>query len=189
MINISPKLLAVAKKIKLLILDVDGVLTDGTLQYTKDGEKIKNFNAKDGLGIRMLQESGVEVAVITARKSPAVEKRMNDLKINHFYTGYDNKIEAFNDLLKNLSIHPDSIAYAGDDVLDIPVMRLVALPVTVADAHFFAKQHSKWITSANGGHGAVREIADALIASKQDINNFYDDFLVNHIGKTKMDKL
>jgi len=177
------------QQIKLLILDVDGVLTDGTLAYTETGELVKNFNAKDGFGIRMLMEHNIEVAVITARQSPPLAKRMNDLKINHFYTGQDNKVVAFYDLLKELDLKPEQVAYVGDDILDLPVMRLVAIPIAVGDAHFHAKSEALWVTKLYGGKGAVREVADNLISAKTDLKTAYDDFLENHVGKTKMDKL
>jgi len=166
---------------------VDGVLTDGTLAYTAEGEVVKHFNAHDGFGIRMLIDHGVDVAVISARHSPALARRMTDLKIVHFYPGYDNKREAFNALLEKLAISPQQVAYVGDDVLDLPVMRLVGLPIAVGNAHFYARETALWITSNTGGKGAVREVADGILSSRMNLKHAYDAFLESHVGRTKMD--
>lgn len=179
---------AIAGKISMLILDVDGVLTDGTLAYTESGELVKNFNAKDGLGIRLLQSADVEVAVITARNSPPLAKRMQDLRIEHYYTGYDNKIAAFEMLLQKVPYDESRIAYVGDDILDLPVMRRIALPIAVADAHFLVKEESLWTVSGQGGKGAVREVADGLIGARTDYRNACDRFLSTHVGKTGLNK-
>ena len=176
-----------AARISLVILDVDGVLTDGSLAYAENGELFKSFNAKDGLGIRLMQSVGIEVVVITARKSPILTKRMNDLHITRFYTGYDNKIDAFNSLLKDAAVSADEIAYVGDDILDLPVMRKVALPVAVADAHFVVKDEAKWVVTAIGGRGAVREVADGLITARQNLLDAYNDFLRTHVGCTGLE--
>lgn len=174
-------------QLKVLILDVDGVLTDGTLQYTETGELVKNFNAKDGLGIRMAMEEGIEVAIITARKSPSLYKRVSDLKLNYFYFGYNNKIEAYQELKETLGVIDAQIAYVGDDLLDIPVMELVGMPIAVADAHSCAKQVAKWVTRSNGGRGAVREVVDALLGVDGDLQGAYDRFLAKRVGKTKLE--
>lgn len=182
-------ILEIARKILLVILDVDGVLTDGTLAYTESGEQVKNFNAKDGFGIRMLQETGIQVAVITARQSPPLAKRMADLNIEHFYTGYDNKIEAFHMLLQKLKINKNNIAYVGDDILDLPVMREVGLPIAVGDAHFYTKESALWTTKAPGGHGAVREVSDALVSCRKNLREAYDQFLANRVGNSNLCKV
>ncbi|MBN2524970.1 MAG: HAD hydrolase family protein [Deltaproteobacteria bacterium] len=179
---------AVAATISLVILDVDGVLTDGTLAYTESGERVKNFNAKDGLGIRLMQSNNIEVAVITARQSPPLAKRMQDLRIEHFYTGYDNKLAAFEMLLEKVSFDESRIAYVGDDILDLPVMRRVALPIAVGDAHFTVKDEAKWTVSQLGGRGAVREVADGLIGARTDVTDAYNRFLAHHVGKSGLDK-
>ncbi|MBN2715129.1 MAG: HAD hydrolase family protein [Deltaproteobacteria bacterium] len=176
-----------AAHISLVILDVDGVLTDGTLVYGEQGEVVKQFNAKDGLGIRLMQSVGIEVAVITARKSPILARRMTDLRIKRYYTGYDNKINAYNALLQDANISPDHIAYVGDDILDLPVMRKVMLPIAVRDAHFVVKNESKWVVDATGGHGAVREVADGLIAARTNLVDAYNEFLRTHVGCTGLE--
>ncbi|MBN2343065.1 MAG: HAD-IIIA family hydrolase [Deltaproteobacteria bacterium] len=189
MTPVSDQVRALAEQIELVILDVDGVLTDGTLAYTETGEQVKNFNAKDGFGIRMMQESGIEVAVITARKSPPLARRMNDLKIRHFFTGFDNKIDAYQQLISQLQLPPGHVAYVGDDVLDLPVMRQVGLPIAVGDAHFYAKETALWTTTECGGHGAVREVADMLISCRQNLYEAYDRFLNQRVGKSDLDKV
>jgi 3-deoxy-D-manno-octulosonate 8-phosphate phosphatase (KDO 8-P phosphatase) len=185
----SAELIAKMKDIALLILDVDGVLTDGTLAYTENGELVKHFNAKDGFGIRMAKEHHIEVAVISARRSAPIARRMADLQIDHFYTGHDHKLAAFADLRRRLSVPLSQIAFVGDDVLDIPVMRQVGLPIAVADAHPFAKQQALYVTSLPGGRGAVREVTDALIGARTDLTAAYEQFLMNHVGTERMDTL
>ena len=155
-----------ARNIRLLVLDVDGVLTDGTLYYSASGENMKGFNAKDGFGIRLLKENNIQTAVITARESAALARRMEDLNITLFYPGCVDKQSAFDELLKKLSLDAGQVAYAGDDLLDLPVMRRVGLAITVADGHRLVQAEADWITSALGGKGAVREIADGLISSQ-----------------------
>lgn len=176
-----------AARISLVILDVDGVLTDGSLAYGENGEVLKNFNAKDGLGIRLMQSVGIEVAVITARRSPILKKRMNDLRIARYYTGYDNKIEAFNLLLKDANLDAKQIAYVGDDILDLPVMRKVALPIAVGDAHFSARDEARWVVNGLGGKGAVREVADGLIAARTDLSEATNQFLRTQVGSTGLE--
>ena len=155
-----------AKKIKLIIFDVDGVLTDGGLYFFEDGSEVKRFNSLDGHGIKMLKENGVEVAVISARNSKSVDYRMQNLGIEHFYQGQSNKIIAFNELLEKLSVSADEVAYVGDDVIDLPVMTKVGLPIAVANAHDLVKEHASLITKKNGGHGAVREVCDFILKAQ-----------------------
>jgi 3-deoxy-D-manno-octulosonate 8-phosphate phosphatase (KDO 8-P phosphatase) len=163
----SEPLKTLAASIKLLILDVDGVLTDGRLWMGDDGAEYKTFNVKDGHGIKALIEVGTDVAVITGRRSAAVDRRMGELGVRHYYAGQHDKIAAFNELLQTLALQPSQIAYVGDDEPDVPVMQRVALPVAVADAHESAKKVAGWITLANGGAGAVREVCDLLMAASQ----------------------
>jgi 3-deoxy-D-manno-octulosonate 8-phosphate phosphatase (KDO 8-P phosphatase) len=187
--QLPDKFIDAALKLKLLILDVDGVLTDGTLAYTKNGEEVKNFNSKDGFGIRMLMQYGIEVAVITARHSPPLAKRMTDLKIKNFYTGMDNKEKAFSMLLNKLSLKPEETGYVGDDILDLPVMKKVGLPIAVSDAHFYVKKQALWITEFKGGKGAVREVADAIIACKTNIDEAYELFLADLAKNSDLKKV
>ncbi len=155
-----------AKKIKLIIFDVDGVLTDGGLYFTEDGTEFKRFNALDGHGIKMLKDNGVEPAVISARASNAVKHRMENLGIVHFYQGQADKVVAFNDLLQKLNLSATEVAYVGDDVIDLPVMTKVGFAVAVANAHDLVKQHADLTTEKLGGNGAVREICDFILKAQ-----------------------
>jgi 3-deoxy-D-manno-octulosonate 8-phosphate phosphatase (KDO 8-P phosphatase) len=169
-------------KIRLLICDVDGVLTDGILSYTAQGEEIKHFNVKDGLGIRLLMEFGVEVAIITARDSKPLKRRVQDLGIKHFYPGQDNKIIALQELLKILELEPEQIAYIGDDILDLPIMRRIGIAITVADGHRAVKQEADAVTELGGGRGAVREVTDALLDAHQSLEDIHKQFLATKLG-------
>ncbi len=162
-----------AKKLKLLILDVDGVLTDGKLFFDNDGNEYKSFHAQDGHGIKMLRQTGVEVAVISGRKSQSVALRMKNLGIEHVYQGHENKIAAFNALIEKLGITPEQAAHVGDDVIDLPVMIRVGLAIAVNDANFAVKQHADWCTTLPGGQGAVREVCDFIMQAQ----GHFDDML------------
>ena len=155
-----------AAPIKLLLLDVDGVLTDGTITYTHEGTEIKSFHTRDGLGIRLLQEAGVEVGIITARTSEAVKRRADDLKLAHVYQGCRNKIEAYEELLAKINLRDAEVAYMGDDWLDLPLLTRVGFSASVADAVHEARQVVDYVTSQSGGRGAVREVCDLIIAAK-----------------------
>jgi len=155
-----------AADIALLVLDVDGVLTDGTLYYGEHGELIKAFNVKDGLGIRLLMQEGVEVAVISARKMPALERRLKDLKVTHAYLGCEDKLTALEELTGRLSIDMKRVAFVGDDIIDLPALRKVGLAVTVQDGNGLVRKEAAWVTEAKGGRGAVREVAEALLEAR-----------------------
>ena len=160
------KILDKAKDIELVILDVDGVMTDGSLIMGDDGQEYKAFNSLDGHGLRMLQECGVTVAIITGRKSEVVNHRMNDLGITTIYQGYRDKTPAYEALLKDKNISDAQIAYIGDDVVDLPVMSRVGFSIAVQNAHPFVKKHADWITEASGGHGAVREACELFLSAR-----------------------
>lgn len=151
-------------EIKLLILDVDGVLTDGKIWLMPDGEETKCFHIQDGLGIKRLQQAGIIVAVITGRKSKAVNIRMQELGIKHYFSGQENKTIALNILLENLQIELNEVAYMGDDLPDFAVMQKVGLPIAVANAVPEIKKIAVWLTQKSGGEGAVREVCDRIIA-------------------------
>lgn len=176
MINDMQQVLEKAKKLKLLILDVDGVLTDGRLFFDAEGNEYKSFHARDGHGIKLLRQTGVEVAVISGRKSKSVELRMKNLGIEHVYQGHENKIAAFNELLEKTGISPDQTAHVGDDLLDLPIMIRVGLAIAVNDANFAVKQHANWCTDLPGGQGAVREVCDFIMQAQgrfDDVLNAY----------------
>ena len=152
-----------AAGIRLLIFDVDGVLTDGSLFIGDDGQEYKAFNSRDGHGIKMLQKHGVIVAIITGRTSRVVEHRMENLGVSHVYQGKLEKLPAFEELIAELGIPAEQTAYVGDDVVDLPVMRRVGFAVTVADAVEDVKPFADLVTTRDGGRGAVREVCDFLL--------------------------
>ena len=158
----TESLKSIAKNIKLLILDCDGVLTDGTIYVTPEGGEMIAFNVLDGLGIEYLQESGIKIAVISGRNNPAVQHRLKKLKIEHVFLGKHEKTDAFESLINTLNLQPEQIAYVGDDFLDIPVMLKVGLPITVPDAIESVKAIAKMCTQKKGGKGAVREVCDFI---------------------------
>ncbi|MFT3928185.1 MAG: HAD hydrolase family protein [Myxococcales bacterium] len=165
------------RAIKLLVLDVDGVFTNGSLYYGPSGESHKRFHVRDGLGIRILQHFGVQIAVISARKSSLVEQRMRDLKIAHWHTGKEDKLEALAEVLASCGLTLEQTAYLGDDLLDVPVMRKVALALAVADAHPYTRDAAHHVTSALGGEGAIREVADAILDAQLGLATAYEKFL------------
>jgi 3-deoxy-D-manno-octulosonate 8-phosphate phosphatase (KDO 8-P phosphatase) len=155
-----------AKKLKLLILDVDGVLTDGKLFFDNEGNEYKSFHARDGHGIKLLRQTGVEVAVISGRKSNSVALRMKNLGIEHVYQGHENKRAAFNEIIEKIGITPEQAACMGDDLLDLPIMTRVGLAIAVYDATDVVKQRADWCTTLPGGHGAVREVCDFIMQAQ-----------------------
>ncbi len=157
----------IAAKIKLLILDVDGVLTDNCFYLNDHGEEAKRFNVSDGMGIYLALRVGLEIALISGRKSKATKFRALDLKIKHVYLGVTNKIKAYQKLKRNLSLSDEQIAYMGDDILDVSVLRKVALPICVKDANPVVRKFAKFVTKTKGGEGAVREVIDMILESKK----------------------
>jgi 3-deoxy-D-manno-octulosonate 8-phosphate phosphatase (KDO 8-P phosphatase) len=138
-------------------------LTDGRLFFDEHGKEYKCFHARDGHGIKLLQQSGVEVAVISGRKSQSVAIRMQSLGVEHVYQGHENKRAAFAELLQNLNLRPEQVAHVGDDVLDLPIMLQAGFAVAVFDANFAVKQRADWCTQSPGGLGAVREVCDLIM--------------------------
>lgn len=177
MIKDLQKALKQAKQIKLLVLDVDGVMTDGSLYISGEGEVMKVFNSHDGHGIKMLRNSGVEVAVISGRKSPALEKRTQDLGIAHLFQGREDKINALNELLRDIDISYQEIAHLGDDLPDLPIIRRVGLGMAVANAYPLVKEHAIWCTQTKGGDGAVREACDFIMAAQNTLVPALDQYL------------
>jgi 3-deoxy-D-manno-octulosonate 8-phosphate phosphatase (KDO 8-P phosphatase) len=166
-----------AKKIKLLILDVDGVLTDGKLYFDNDGNEYKSFHARDGHGIKLLRQTGVDVAVISGRKSNMVALRMKNLGIEHVYQGHENKRSAFNEILEKTGLTPDQVAHVGDDLLDLPIMLRVGFAISVKDANFAVKKHADWCTTLTGGHGAVREVCDFIMQAQGSFDQLLNTYL------------
>ena len=152
-----------AKAIRLLVLDVDGVLSDGRLFFSNSGEEIKAFHSLDGQGIKMLQASGVDVAIITGRTSHIVERRANNLGITHLLQGREDKLDALNELLEQRPTEYEHIAHMGDDYPDLPLIRRVGLGLSTANAHYAVRHYSHWQSTAKGGEGAVREACDLIM--------------------------
>ena len=156
-----------AAAIKLLVLDVDGVLTDGRLFFDAEGREQKVFHARDGYGMRALMRSGTEIAIISGRKSRPVEARMQELNIRYVHLGQSDKIATLNKLAADLKITLQEIAYVGDDMPDLECMQAVGLAVAVNDAHQSVRKAADWRTTLPGGSGAVREVCDLLMDAQQ----------------------
>jgi 3-deoxy-D-manno-octulosonate 8-phosphate phosphatase (KDO 8-P phosphatase) len=154
------------RRLKLLVLDVDGVLTDGRLFYGPQGEALKTFHVRDGHGIKQVQRAGIAVAIISGRKSAAVLRRAKDLGIKHVFQGVDDKLAALQKLAKSLKVKFDDIACIGDDTPDAPILNACGLGVAVADAHADALAAADLETTRPGGQGAVREVCDWLMAAR-----------------------
>ncbi|MDH5191935.1 MAG: 3-deoxy-manno-octulosonate-8-phosphatase KdsC [Gammaproteobacteria bacterium] len=159
-----------AKQIKLVVFDVDGVLTDGSLFFGDDGQEYKAFNSRDGHGMKMLRETGVEIGIITGRQSDVVKHRMQNLGIEHVYQGKLEKLPAFEELIEKLGVTQEQVAYVGDDVVDLPVMLKVGLAIAVQDAHALVKQHAHWTTPAGGGRGAARDVCELIMQAQNTLD-------------------
>ena len=155
-----------AKKIKLLLLDVDGVLTDGRIIYGNYGDEIKNFDVNDGLGMMLIKRARLKCAIITARGSRVVKKRAKILKVDKVYSNFHYKIEAFKDITRRFRVTSEEICYIGDDIIDIPLLKRVGLAVSVPNAMDEVKEVTHYITKRAGGRGAVREVCDMLLKAQ-----------------------
>ncbi|WP_300003144.1 3-deoxy-manno-octulosonate-8-phosphatase KdsC [uncultured Cedecea sp.] len=163
---VSAQIMARAAAIRLLILDVDGVMSDGLIYMGNNGEELKAFNVRDGYGLRCVLTSGIEVAIITGRKAKLLEDRCQTLGISHLFQGQSDKLIAYRQLLSELNLTADQVAYIGDDLIDWPVMEQVGLSVAVADAHPLLLPKASYVTRINGGRGAVREVCDLILMSQ-----------------------
>jgi len=166
-----------AAAIRLAIFDVDGVLTDGGLIFDEAGRENKVFHSRDGHGLKMLQGSGVELAVISGRRTEAVTHRMAGLGIRHVYQGQQDKLPAFKELLDKLQVTPQQTAYIGDDVVDLPIMLQVGLAVAVEDAHALVIEHAHWRTRNPGGRGAVRDLCELILEAQGKLQDLWQDYL------------
>ena len=154
------------RQIKLLLLDVDGILTDGQIIYSDSGEQIKSFNSRDGLGLRLLMDSNIQVGIVTGRKSKALVHRCQNLGIDLIFDGIKNKALALTEIIQQTGVQVQHIAFSGDDLIDLPAMTRVGFSFTVPDAPEEVKNHAQMITSARGGHGAVREICEIILKAQ-----------------------
>ena len=160
-----------AQKVKLLLLDVDGVLTDGRLYYGNDGEELKAFDIQDGLGIKLLQNAGIKVGIITGRSSVLVERRAKELGIDHLIQGREDKLTALNELLEKITFDLEEIAFVGDDLPDLAIIRRVGLGITPANGNHLIASQALWQTKKSGGNGAVREVAELILSAQSKLES------------------
>jgi len=165
------------KHIRLLLLDVDGVLTDGSIIYHDDGSETKIFNAKDGLGIRWVMTAGIEVGIVTGRGSTALRHRCDNLGIRYLFDAVGDKAKILTEIVSQTGVDPEQAAFVGDDLPDLPLMKRVGLAIAVADAHDIIRQHADWTTRTPGGHGAVREVCEALLKA----NGQWDEIVGHYL--------
>jgi 3-deoxy-D-manno-octulosonate 8-phosphate phosphatase (KDO 8-P phosphatase) len=163
---LDEKLIEKMKTIRLLVLDVDGVMTDGKIIMNDMGREIKNFDVKDGHGIKILMRCGIDVILLTGRRSAVVEHRAKDIGIEEVYQGIFNKLEKFEEILQNKSFNYENIAFVGDDIVDIPLLKRVGFSVAVADATEDVKKCVDYITKKAGGDGAVREVCELILQAQ-----------------------
>ncbi len=173
----SDILLDRAKKIRLAIFDIDGVLTDGKLYLLDDGQNLKAFHCHDGLGIKLLARTGIITAVITSHRSALIDKRMAQLQVHHVYQGIENKITAYEELIAKLNIPDEEVAYMGDDLPDIAIIRRVGLGIAVANAADMVKKFAYYTTNRNGGEGAVREVCELILHAQNTFKDVHEAFL------------
>ncbi|MFM9834600.1 MAG: KdsC family phosphatase [Methylophilaceae bacterium] len=164
--TIDEAVLGRAKQIKVVIFDVDGIMTDGGLTIGDDGQEYKTFNSQDGLGMKLLRQSGVQMAIITGRSSKVVTQRAESTGVVHFYQGVDDKLVAFNDLVKKMNIQPEQAAFMGDDIVDVPPMLRCGLAITVPNSPDSVKQRAHYVTQKQAGHGAVREVCEMIMQAQ-----------------------
>ena len=177
----NQKLINRAKAIRLLLLDVDGVLTDGRLYYGNNGEELKAFNIQDGLGIKLLQRNNIQVGIITGRTSELVARRASELGIELIVQGREDKLTALQETLKAMDkesqLQMEQIAFLGDDLPDVAVIRRVGLGVAVANAREFVADNAHWQTTTKGGYGAVRELAEMILQAQGKLDSTLSNYL------------
>ncbi len=166
-----------AKVIRLLILDIDGVLTDGVIYYGTNGIEGRGFHIHDGLGIKLLQKTGITVAVISGKNTEYVEKRLKELSIQHAYLGHDDKRPAYDELKKKLKLKDNEIAYMGDDLPDLPLLRRAGLAMTVPEAPHIIQQQVDFITKHKAGKGAVREACEFIMMAQDQYQSVIQSYL------------
>ncbi len=166
-----------ARLVRLLVLDVDGVLTDGHLWFGNSGEELKAFDIQDGLGIKLLARGGIATAIITGRRSALVARRAQELGIQHLLQGREDKQEALIELCADLGLNPAETAYMGDDLPDLGAIRAAGFGIAPANAHAFVARHADHRTERRGGHGAVREACELILASQGKLDALLDSYL------------
>ena len=173
----SDGVIARAARVRLLILDVDGVLTTGYLDYDASGEATKSFYVQDGLGLQLLRQQGIVLAIISGRDSKVTAARAADLKIHHVLQGAQDKGAALAHLLETVGITARECAYIGDDVIDLPILRAVGLAVSVPNGHVLAREAAHWVTAQGGGAGAVRELSELILFAQDKLLSAYASYL------------
>lgn len=173
----SDKIVARANQVTMLLLDVDGVLSNGQLLFDNKGQEMKAFNTKDGQGIKFAQQAGISIGIITGRESAIVAQRAAALGIEHVYQGQENKQAAFASIKKSTGYTDAQFAYMGDDLPDLSIMSQIGLSMTPKDGHWFVRQHAHWLSSLPGGHGAVREACDFLLAAQGKLDAIHNRYL------------
>ena len=179
--------IARAARVRLLILDVDGVLTTGYLDYDANGEMSKSFYVQDGLGLQLLRQQGITLAIISGRDSKVTAARAQDLKIHHVLQGAQDKGAALNQLLHTVGVTIEECAYIGDDVIDLPILSAVGLAVSVPNGHHLAQKAAHWVTAQSGGTGAVRELAELILYAQDKLLTAYAPYL--NMANTAQPKL
>lgn len=173
----EPALSERARAVRLLVLDVDGVLTDGTLYFAAGGEELKAFNIQDGLGIKLLQANGVEVAIVTGRSSPALALRARELGIARMFQGAPDKLDVFGTLLQAAALQPAQVACVGDDLPDLPLLARCGLAVAVPEAPEAVRSRVHYVTRRPGGRGAVREVCELLMQAQGTLTRAMESYL------------
>ena len=177
MIKFNVKAHHAAKKMKLMAFDVDGVLSEGSLYYTDNGVEIKAFNGPDGVGLSMLRNAGIELAIITGRESPLVTQRMKDLKIKHVFQGIDDKLTVMTALLEELGLQYDEVGYMGDDIVDLQVLDACGFSAAPADCQERVKEYVQVISNKDGGRGAVREVSEFILDARGELDKALAPYL------------
>lgn len=167
----------IAKNIRALILDIDGVLASPQLLYSDSGDEIKTFHVRDGLGIQLLRQAGIHVGIISGRHSKATEKRIAELGISHAFFGQQNKLPAYESIKTQLSLDDHDIAYMGDDLPDLPLLKRVGLAITLTDAPLIVKQHAIWHVHEKAGNGAVRMVCEQLLIAQNRYESVIQSYL------------
>jgi 3-deoxy-D-manno-octulosonate 8-phosphate phosphatase (KDO 8-P phosphatase) len=162
----SGRVLVKAKAVRLLLLDVDGVLTDGRVTFTSDGHEVKSFHIHDGHGIKALSRAGIDIGIVSGRHSSIVDRRAKELGITEVHQGADDKLAVYDALLARRGLRDDDVAYMGDDIPDLPVMKRVGFAVAVRNGHDAVRRAAHYVTIRRGGDGAVREVTDLLLRAK-----------------------
>ena len=177
LVRLPPALHPAAALLKLLIIDVDGVLTDGALYYDTNGEALKRFHVHDGLGLKLLQQNGIAIVAISGRRSAMVERRLQELGVDEILQGNEQKLAIADGVLQRRRLNWSACAVIGDDLPDLPMLRRAGLSIAPANANAEVKRQVHWITAREGGSGAVRELADALLDARSQRDSAIAPFL------------